>query len=126
VSRDALLDALQTYAATDEEIDQAISAGTSSKVTKLLHSQIDYLGTGLANFVNIFNPEVVVLAGFLTSLFKFDQERLVARMQAGSLDASKERVVIRAGELGSNLLMVGAAERPLSNVIGHPNSLLVF
>lgn len=120
VRRDDLLELFKMFAATDEELEVEILSNKSAKAKKTLDAQIDALGSGLSSFVNIFNPEVIVLAGFLTSLFKLDPERLIRAMREGSLNASQERVVIRAGELGPNLLMVGAAELPFKDVLNAP------
>ncbi|MFM5952286.1 MAG: ROK family protein, partial [Micrococcales bacterium] len=100
VRRDDLLQAFKMFAATDEELDLDIRGNKSAKIQKIIENQIDALGTGIASYVNIFNPEVIVLAGFLTSLLAFDEERLIKRIKDGALNASSERVVVRAGELG--------------------------
>ena len=120
VRRDDLLHAFKMFAATDEELDMEIAGNKSSKIQKLLEQQIDALGTGISAYVNIFNPEVIVLAGFLTSLFRYDPDRLVKNLKAGALNASSERVVVRAGELGSSLLMIGAAELPFHRLLESP------
>jgi predicted NBD/HSP70 family sugar kinase len=123
VRRDDLLDLFKMYSATDEELDAEIQSAQGAKVRKTIEEQIDALAVGISNFVNIFNPEVIVLAGFLVSLFKFDSERLLSKMREGSLNAAHERVVIRAGELGSDLLMVGASELPFYNLIERPSAI---
>ena len=120
VRRDDLLQAFKMFAATDDELALEIAGNKSAKIQKLLEQQIDALGTGISSYVNIFNPEVIVLAGFLTSLLEYDSERLVRNLKAGALNASSERVVVRAGELGSNLLMIGAAELPFHRVLESP------
>lgn len=120
VRRDDLLQAFKMFAATDEELDLDIRGNKSAKIQKIIENQIDALGTGIASYVNIFNPEVIVLAGFLTSLLAFDEERLLKRIKDGALNASSERVVVRAGELGPNLLMIGAAELPFHRVLENP------
>lgn len=120
VRRDELLQAFKMFAATDEELDLDIRSNKSSKIQKIIENQIDALGTGISSYVNIFNPEVIVLAGFLTSLLKYDEERLLKNIKAGALNASSERVVVRAAELGSNLLMIGAAELPFHRVLENP------
>jgi predicted NBD/HSP70 family sugar kinase len=122
VRRDDLLDIFKFDSAADEELDAEIRSTKSAKAIKLLNEQIDALGLGLSNFVNIFNPQVVVLAGFLTSLFRFDEERLINRMREGALGAAHERVVIRSAELGSDLLMFGAAELPFGDLISRPSN----
>lgn len=120
VRRDDLLHAFKMFAATDEELDLEIAGNKSAKTQKLIEQQIDALGTGISSYVNIFNPEVIVLAGFLTSLLQYDPERLVRNIKTGALNASAERVVVRAGELGPNLLMIGAAELPFHRVLESP------
>jgi predicted NBD/HSP70 family sugar kinase len=120
VRRDDLLDIFKFDSAADEELEAEIRTTKSAKAIKLLNEQIDYLALGLSNFVNIFNPQVVVLAGFLTSLFNFNSERLISKMKEGALSAAHERVVVRSGELGANLLMLGAAELPFRELISRP------
>lgn len=120
VRRDDLLQAFKMFAATDEELDQDIRGNKSAKVQKIIENQIDALGNGIASYVNIFNPEVIVLAGFLTSLLAYDEQRLLKRIKEGALNASSEIVVVRSAELGSDLLMIGAAELPFHRVLENP------
>lgn len=121
VSRDDLLDALKLFGADDEEIDREIQGQISPKVKKVLDAQIEYLGQGLATYVNIFNPQAIVLAGFLTTLFNYAPDRVIETMRANALAASHERVVIRNGELGSNLMMVGCADLAFSALLQRPS-----
>ena len=120
LSREDLLDALRLDDADDDELLRAISRGQSPRVKKLIERQIDILGTVIANVVNIFNPEVVLLAGFLSVLFEADDYRLLANARAGSLAGAREKVVIRKAELGSNLVLVGAAELAFAEVLANP------
>lgn len=120
VRRDDLLQAFKMFAATDEELDQDIRGNKSPKIQKIIENQIDALGNGIASYVNIFNPEVIVLAGFLTSLLAYDEQRLLKRIKEGALNASSEIVVVRSAELGSDLLMIGAAELPFHRVLKNP------
>ena len=122
VRRDDLLDIFKMYVATDEELDAEMRSNLHPKAKRLIEEQIDFLGDGLSVFVNIFNPEVIVLGGFLNSLFDFAPERLISRMKQGSLAAASERVVIRKGALGSNLLVIGAAELAFDAVITEPSN----
>ena len=80
----------------------------------------------LGNFVNIFNPEVIVLDGFLGGLFEFDSERLISGIKANSLAAANERVVLRTGGLGSDLLMIGAALLPFSELTASPSGTQLY
>ncbi|MFM1845003.1 MAG: hypothetical protein RI917_321 [Actinomycetota bacterium] len=120
VRRDDLLELLKLYAATDEELDREIQTAKQPAIREKIYEQIDALSDGLSNFVTIFNPQAIVLGGFLTSLFNFDSGRLIERMKANSVGASAERVVVRPARLGSNLLMVGAAELPFEMLMRDP------
>lgn len=120
VRRDDLLELLKLYAATDEELDREIQTAKQPAIREKIYEQIDCLADGLSNFVTIFNPQAIVLGGFLTSLFNFDSGRLIERMKSNSVGASAERVVVRPARLGSNLLMVGAAELPFEMLMRNP------
>ena len=122
VKRDDLLEAFKLFAAADEELLLEISRTQSVKVIKLLETQTDHLAEALGTFVNIFNPQVIILGGFLAGLFTRDPERLLEGLRKNSLAAANERVVIREGGLGSDLLMVGAAELPFNELITKPSS----
>jgi predicted NBD/HSP70 family sugar kinase len=123
VRRDDLLHVFKMFSATDEELDIEIQSTKSGEAKKILGAQIDALGAGISSYVNIFNPEVIVLAGFLTSLFSYDPDRLLAAVKKGSLNASSERVIIRAGELGADLLMIGSAELAFKPLLENPSAV---
>ncbi len=123
VRRDDLLHVFKMFSATDEELDVEIQSTKSGEAKKILGAQIDALGAGISSYVNIFNPEVIVLAGFLTSLFSYDPDRLLAAVKQGSLNASSERVIIRTGELGADLLMIGSAELAFKPLLENPSAV---
>jgi predicted NBD/HSP70 family sugar kinase len=109
--------------ANEDELETAILATDSPEAIAEFHSQIDALGIGVANLVNIFNPQVVILSGFLASLFKFDHDRLLEVFRRHTLVASQEEVVVTPGKLNANLLMIGAAELPIHQLMESPSSV---
>ena len=127
VRRDDLLEVFMLDSATDDELAAEISAlkrnqGPKFKSSlKLVEKQIDALAMGIASFINIFNPQVVVLAGFIAALFDFDRERLLSGVKANALDAASETVLIRPASLGADLLMIGAAELPFAKLLARPS-----
>jgi predicted NBD/HSP70 family sugar kinase len=123
VRRDRLLNVLGLKTANEDELEAAILATESPVAIAEFHSQIDSLGIGVANLVNIFNPQVVILSGFLASLFKFDHDRLLEEFRRHTLVASQEEVVVTPGKLNSNLLMIGAAELPIHQLMESPSSV---
>ncbi len=123
VRRDRLLKVLGLKSANEDELEAALLATDSLEAIAEFHSQIDSLGIGVANLVNIFNPQVVILSGFLASLFKFDNNRLLEEFRRHALVASQEEVVVTPGKLNANLLMIGAAELPIHQIMENPSSV---
>jgi predicted NBD/HSP70 family sugar kinase len=122
VRRNDFLETFKLFAATDEELLLEISRSNSTKAQKLIESQTDSLAAALGSFVNIFNPQVIILGGFITGLFAKEQQRLLAGLKYNSLAAANERVLIRESGLGSNMLMIGAAELPFNELITRPST----
>lgn len=78
-----------------------------------------YLGIGISNLVNIFNPETVVLGGHLRELLPYVHVR-VMQMVDRALPASRAavRVVPASIEIGSSLM--GAAEAGFDELLSDP------
>jgi predicted NBD/HSP70 family sugar kinase len=80
-----------------------------------------WLGTGLAGLVNVFNPQRVVLGGFLGTMWpvveQIVQAELRARVMAPALDVDE---LIRPTQLGADGPLLGAAELALTRVLDEP------
>lgn len=123
VRREDLVSALGLSAVSDEDLEVALLSNRNPAVIEVVHRQLDALGRALANYVNIFNPEVIILGGFLRSLYWFDQERLLQGLTNGSLSASREAVIVRTAELGSYSLMLGSAELAFERLLANPGGI---
>jgi len=121
VTRRELLDALGLVSADADELEQALLASDSPVVRAEVDRQQGHLAVALAGAVNILNPQLVVLGGFLAALHAVDPERLLAAVSSMALGASCGSVRISAAELGSNLLMIGAAELAFERLLDNPN-----
>lgn len=68
-----------------------------------------YLGVGMVNLVNIFNPEIIIVGGGLSKMGELllEPARQVVRQQAFPLCAASVRIV--TAELGDNAGVLGAA-----------------
>jgi len=116
VTRKELLDALGLDRAEPGHFESALLADRSERVAAVVDRQLGHLGTALAGAINLLNPQVVALGGFLAALQAYDPERLSRAIASSTLAPSLEGVRITAAELGTDLLMVGAgglAFRPL-------------
>ena len=80
-----------------------------------------WLGTGLAGLVNVFNPQRVVLGGFLGTMWPVVEDivhaELRARVMAPALDVDE---LIRPTQLGADGPLLGAAELALTRVLDEP------
>ncbi|MGA1828775.1 ROK family protein, partial [Microbacterium sp.] len=78
------------------------------------------LATALANAVNVLNPSVVVLGGFLATIAERDLEGLTAAVGAHAMPASMEGLDIRVAVLAEDRLLIGAAEAAFADVLSDP------
>ena len=120
VKRDDLLEIFKLDSATDEELEQDILACKDAKISKMLNQQIDDLGKGVGVLATIFNPQAVVLGGFLNSLFKFNQNRLLASMRLASIKSAHDGLIVKSSELGTSAVLLGAAELAFQDVLDSP------
>lgn len=60
-------------------VTSALLADRSTKVREVVRRQLNYLGTAIAAAINVLNPEVVVLGGFLANLAAYDRTPLDVR-----------------------------------------------
>jgi predicted NBD/HSP70 family sugar kinase len=122
VQRRDTLSALGIAGVDDSELSDRLKKSVSGKVKKVLEAQIDALAVAVGNFVNIFNPEIVLLAGYLAVLFDYDSDRLLSRFRWGTLNAPQDRLLVRPAELGPNLLMIGAAGLAFAPLVAQPTT----
>jgi predicted NBD/HSP70 family sugar kinase len=79
-----------------------------------------WLGLGLGNLVNLFNPEVIVLGGLYQRLFHHFEPSLLEALPQQALRASRAQVVIAPSDLDPAAPLLGAAELVLSGVLLDP------
>jgi predicted NBD/HSP70 family sugar kinase len=110
VRRGALLEALRLDRADPDELEAALLADRSPEVRSEVRRQVDALAVAIGSAVNVLNPARIVLGGFLSALAAAAPKRLDERVARHALPLLGERVDIRRAELGSDLLLIGAAE----------------
>lgn len=80
-----------------------------------------WLGLGIADLINLFNPELVVVGGLFYRLFPHLESTLRQGVQSRVLDAPGQLASIQPGALGTDAPLLGAAELALSNVLTNPS-----
>jgi predicted NBD/HSP70 family sugar kinase len=80
-----------------------------------------WLATGLVGLVNIFNPERVVLGGWLATMWPMVEETVDAELRERVMAPSQELdELIRPTQLGADGPLLGAAELALTRVLDEP------
>lgn len=103
----------------------AAQTGESGAVA-LLEETAEYLGAGIADLVNLFNPERIVLggwAGLLLGPYLLASVRTHA--EAYALRHPADRTRIELGRLGPDAVTVGAATLPLEDFLARGGARLV-
>lgn len=117
VSRRRLLDLLGWAHATDERLEQALRTDPRPEVTHEVRRQLGVLSTGVRDMINVFNPERVVLGGFLGIMFAMDPDHFRDAVGRQALRPAWDSVTVVRAALGADLLLVGAAELVLEQVV---------
>ncbi len=101
------------------EIERGAGDGDPA-VIAALDDLAHWLGVGIANLVNIFNPEVVILGGLYHRFFPYLEEATIASVHTRALGMSAAHARIVRSSLGDDAPLIGAAELALSPVISDP------
>ena len=122
VSRDPLLEACGLTPADAQRLDEVLTAryADTPEVRALVDRQIGFLGIALRGAINMFNPALIVLGGFLGSLYRAAPEALENAAFSSAIRGSREGVRIERAELGGDILTVGAAELVFAPLLADP------
>jgi predicted NBD/HSP70 family sugar kinase len=121
VSRARLLAAVRLSAADEPTLSAALAASDQPDVRDEVTRQRGILATALANAVNVLNPSVVVLGGFLATLAEHDLDGLTAAVGAQAMTANMEDLDIRIASLAEDRLLIGAAEAAFERLLADPS-----
>ncbi|MGC9668344.1 ROK family protein [Planosporangium sp. 12N6] len=80
----------------------------------------DWLGFGVANLVNIFNPEIVIFGGGLRDVYLAAAAQVRSRLNRNGLPACREHVRLRTPTLGDDAALLGAAEVAFEPLLDDP------
>jgi predicted NBD/HSP70 family sugar kinase len=122
VGAEAILDRCGSPAALsaddEESMLAALVADSSPTTDAVLAETAEYLGVGIGNLINLFNPERVILGGWAGLLLG---GRLLAAIresaQRHSLRHPFAAASIELGELGPEAVAVGAATLPMEDFL---------
>lgn len=106
-------------------IDDVVRRADAGDVTTLqaITEVGRWLGLGIGDLVNLFNPELIVLGGLYHRLFSFLEASVLEGAASRALPASWAMATITSSGLGVDAPLIGAAELVFSGVIGDPAAL---
>jgi predicted NBD/HSP70 family sugar kinase len=108
-----------TGAAMVDAVAQRAAAGHGPS-RRALSDVGRWLGLGIGNLINVFNPELVVLGGLYQSIFSFVEPAVLEAAERTALAAPRGMTTIAPSELGADAPLLGAAELVLAGVIADP------
>lgn len=111
----------RAVAGTDEQssLDGLIAAaGRSKTAARVLHETAGYLGAGIANLINLFNPERIVLGGWAgLALGATLLPEIRDAAEAHALHHAYSQTSIELCELGPDAVAFGAATLPVAALL---------
>jgi len=124
VTREPLLGPLGLKGATEAELAVAVLGARDPAILGELARQRRVLAASLATAVNMLDPELIVLGGYLATLLESDPVDLQQLVHDLAFPAGTVGVRIAPAGLGDDRLLVGAAELALAGVLADPASLV--
>ncbi len=118
VGEDAVLIASGRPDGTVEDVLAAAEAG-DREARAALRRVGRWLGVGVSNLVNLFNPEVVIFGGLLRQLYPATEAYVRAEL-ATALAAPREQVRLALPMLGGDATLLGAAETAFQPLLDDP------
>ena len=93
---------------SSKDVFRAAKAG-DAVCLRVIQQMGRYLGIGIANLVNIFNPEMIVLAGGVTAAWKDFIPIVKEEILVRAFEVPRKRARIVKAKLGDHAGIIGAA-----------------
>jgi predicted NBD/HSP70 family sugar kinase len=122
VSRARLLDVVGLHSADEPTLAAAIAGSGEPAVAAEVERQRRILATALANAVNVLNPSLAILGGFLATLAERDMDGLLGAVVEQVIPGAADELELRVAALGEDRLMIGAAEAAFAPLLAAPLS----
>jgi predicted NBD/HSP70 family sugar kinase len=113
-SENALLEAAATLGFTDLESLLSAAGGGDERVIALFRHIGECLGTGIANIVNVFNPDVVIIGNRMSRAETWIGDTVREAVSRRTLSYHRERLRILFAELSEQSAVRGAAYYAIS------------
>lgn len=105
-------------AAVRQVVDAAVRGDATAQAA--VRHVADWLGFGVGNLVNIFNPEMVIFGDALRDIYLAAAAPLRSRLNAVGLTGNLAHVRLRTPALGDDAALIGAAELAFERLLADP------
>ncbi len=80
----------------------------------------DWLGIGVANLINLFNPGAVIFGGMLRDVYGAAAPQVADRITRHAMPVSRERAELRLSGLADDATLIGAADLGFAALLADP------
>jgi predicted NBD/HSP70 family sugar kinase len=87
-----------------------------------VHEVAVWLGRGLANLVNIFNPQMIIIGGSLSEILRLDRLTVETELDRRAMAAARSEVKVVLPALKRDSALIGAAELAFQSLLAAPDS----
>jgi glucokinase len=108
VERNAPADYSHRQGITAKRICELARAGDPTAIQAVEHEAF-YLGLGLANLINLFTPDAIVLSGSVMKSAELFLEKIKALIRSGCRFVPAEKTELMLASLGDDTNLIGAA-----------------
>lgn len=120
VNRARLMAAVKLVTGDDAALAAALTADPGPTADEEVVRQRRVLAASISNAVNVLNPSMIVLGGFLGILRDHDPASFDDDVRERSLAESAEDLQIASAALGQDRLLIGAAEAAFAPLLADP------
>lgn len=110
-----------------DEIDAKIVFDVAKEgdvvATQIVWAAIEYIGIGIANYINLLDPDLIILAGGLVNAGDILIEDIKRVIKVRQMRFAGQKVKIETAKLGENATAIGAATIVLKAFIDRGGSL---
>jgi predicted NBD/HSP70 family sugar kinase len=120
VTQAELLAAVDLDSVRADELADRLVATADPAARAVVARQYDALRIAARNAVNVFNPSVLVLGGFLAALYRGAQAHGAPDLLGEVIHSSRDGVAVAEAQLGTDQMLIGAAELVFAELIADP------
>ncbi len=98
----------RSFSVTAKDVVEAMRRG-DTYAREIIERAMYYLGLGMANLVNLFNPQMIVIGGGLANIGDALLDPVIRGIEVHAFPSARQYVQVCLAELGERVGIVGAA-----------------